>query len=88
MFFLLFLKTKYCYYFNYIFLCFYLQLGFSTNVYPSDINVLKDMKLAFVVSVSKYNVQRNTNQYTIYRISDDEIMIEELEKNLELQWLL
>ncbi|CAH1451065.1 unnamed protein product [Lactuca virosa] len=37
------------------------KLGFSTNVYPSDINVLKDMKLAFIVSVSKYNVQRNTN---------------------------
>ncbi|CAH1453009.1 unnamed protein product [Lactuca virosa] len=56
------------------------KLGFCTNVYPSDINVLKDMKLAFIVSVSKYNVQRNTNQYTISRISDDEILIEELEK--------
>ncbi|XP_042755612.2 uncharacterized protein LOC111907183 [Lactuca sativa] len=61
------------------------KLGFSTNVYPSDINVLKDMKLAFIVSVSKYNVQRNTNQYTISKISDDEIIIEELEKKLELQ---
>ncbi|CAH1427972.1 unnamed protein product [Lactuca virosa] len=58
------------------------KLGFSTNVYPSD--VLKDMKLAFVVFVSKYNVQRNTNQYTIYRISDDEIMIEELEKKFRV----
>ncbi|CAI9263630.1 unnamed protein product [Lactuca saligna] len=38
------------------------------------------MKLVFIVSVSKYNVQRNTNQYTISRISDDEILIEELEK--------
>ncbi|CAH1436724.1 unnamed protein product [Lactuca virosa] len=56
------------------------KLGFCTNVYPSDINVLKDMKLAFIVSVSKYNVQRSTNQYTISRISDDEILIEELEK--------
>nr|KAJ0199253.1 hypothetical protein LSAT_V11C600307370 [Lactuca sativa] len=56
------------------------KLGFCTNAYPSDINVLKDMKLAFIVSVSKYNVQRNTNQYTISRISDDEILIEELEK--------
>ncbi|CAH1419503.1 unnamed protein product [Lactuca virosa] len=56
------------------------KLGFCTNVYPSDIKVLKDMKLAFIVSVSKYNVQRNNNQYTISRISDDEILIEELEK--------
>nr|KAJ0196555.1 hypothetical protein LSAT_V11C700376350 [Lactuca sativa] len=56
------------------------KLGFCTNVYPSDIKALKDMKLAFIVSVSKYNVQRNSNQYTISNISDDETLIEELEK--------
>ncbi|CAH1435656.1 unnamed protein product [Lactuca virosa] len=56
------------------------KLGFCTNVYPSDIKALKDMKLAFIVSVSKYNVQRNNNQYTISKISDDETLIEELDK--------
>ncbi|CAI9295325.1 unnamed protein product [Lactuca saligna] len=56
------------------------NLRFCTNVYPSGIKALKDMKLAFIVYVSKYNVQRNNNQYTISKISDDETLIEELEK--------
>ena len=60
---------------------FYLQLGFGTGLYPSEINVLKDMKLAFIVSISKYNLERNNNQYSILRSSDDDKLIQQLEKN-------
>lgn len=60
---------------------FYLQLGFGTALYPSEINVLKDMKLAFIVSISKYNLERNNNQYSILRSSDDDKLIQQLEKN-------
>nr|KAJ0209887.1 hypothetical protein LSAT_V11C400157650 [Lactuca sativa] len=57
------------------------RLGFGTGLYPSEINVLKDMKLAFIVSISKYNVERKNNQYSILRSSDDDKLIQQLEKN-------
>nr|KAJ0210646.1 hypothetical protein LSAT_V11C400213850 [Lactuca sativa] len=56
------------------------RLGFGTGLYPSEINVLKDMKLAFIVSISKYNLERNNNQYSILRSSDDDNLIQYLEK--------
>ncbi|KAL7606237.1 hypothetical protein Lser_V15G18303 [Lactuca serriola] len=57
------------------------RLGFGTGLYPSEINVLKDTKLAFIVSISKYNLERKNNQYSILRSSDDDKLIQQLEKN-------
>ncbi|CAI9287674.1 unnamed protein product [Lactuca saligna] len=55
------------------------ELGFSTQLYPGEINALKGLKLAFKISISRFNVSNNNNQYSICRVSDDEKLIEELE---------
>ncbi|KAL7612436.1 hypothetical protein Lser_V15G06946 [Lactuca serriola] len=55
------------------------KLGFSTQLYPGEINALKGLKLPFKISISRFNVSNNNNQYSICRVSDDEKLIEELE---------
>ncbi|CAH1436243.1 unnamed protein product [Lactuca virosa] len=55
------------------------KLGFSTHLYPGEINALKGLKLAFKISINRFNVSKKNNQYGICRVSDDEKLIEELE---------
>ncbi|CAH1441530.1 unnamed protein product [Lactuca virosa] len=56
-----------------------IERGDDLGLYPGEINALKGLKLAFKISVSKFNVSFKNNQYGIARISDDETLIEQLE---------
>ncbi|CAH1439855.1 unnamed protein product [Lactuca virosa] len=58
------------------------RLGDNLDFYPGGVNALKGLKLAFKISVTKFNVSKKNNQYGIARISDDESLIEQLENKL------
>ncbi|CAH1415067.1 unnamed protein product [Lactuca virosa] len=56
-----------------------IERGDDLGLYPGEINALKGLKLAFKISITKFNVSNKNNQYGIARISDDETLIEQLE---------
>ncbi|CAH1414056.1 unnamed protein product [Lactuca virosa] len=59
------------------------ERGDDLGLYPGEINALKGLKLAFKISVTKFNMSNKNNQYGIARISDDETLIEQLENKFD-----
>ncbi|CAI9261692.1 unnamed protein product [Lactuca saligna] len=58
--------------------------GDSHALFPMQLNVLKNRKFAFLVDITKYNVNNYNNIYTILKLTEDVSIVSELESKLEL----
>nr|KAJ0202745.1 hypothetical protein LSAT_V11C500241980 [Lactuca sativa] len=58
--------------------------GDSDALFPMQLNVLKNRKFAFLVDITKYNVNNYNNIYTILKLTEDVSIVSELESKLEL----
>ncbi|CAH1421415.1 unnamed protein product [Lactuca virosa] len=58
--------------------------GDSLEVFPNQINVLKNCKFAFLVDITHYNVDNYNNIYTIVKLTKDVSILSELERKIEL----
>ncbi|KAL4554170.1 hypothetical protein LXL04_039707 [Taraxacum kok-saghyz] len=69
---------------TYTFLCF-IQLEFNLALFPDELNVLKNLHLAFKVVSGQYNVTNQNTQYSISKVSNDTELIKELTQKLNMQ---
>ncbi|CAH1428138.1 unnamed protein product [Lactuca virosa] len=59
------------------------KLGINLDLYPMELKVVVDKKLAIKIDISSYNVTNKSNIYGISRLTDNEDIIDELEtKNI------
>ncbi|CAI9297690.1 unnamed protein product [Lactuca saligna] len=58
--------------------------GDSLELFPNQMNVLKNRKFAFLVDITSYNVTNDNNIYTIVKLTEDVSIVSELESKLEL----
>ncbi|XP_052625005.1 uncharacterized protein LOC122196646 [Lactuca sativa] len=56
----------------------------SLELYPNQMNALKNRKFVFLVDITSYNVTNYNNIYTVVKLTEDESVVLELESKLEL----
>ncbi|CAH1435803.1 unnamed protein product [Lactuca virosa] len=62
------------------------KLGINLDLYPMELKVVVDKKLAIKIDISSYNVTNKSNIYGISRLTDNADIIDELKKkNIILQ---
>ncbi|CAH1435945.1 unnamed protein product [Lactuca virosa] len=61
-----------------------LKAGDSLELFPNQMNVLKNRKFAFLVDITAYNVTNYNNIYTVVKLTEDVSIVSELESKLEL----
>lgn len=59
------------------------QRGDSLALFPTELNILKGRKAAFIVEVTNYNVSNPSSLYSINKITEDISIISELETKFE-----
>nr|KAJ0190218.1 hypothetical protein LSAT_V11C800451070 [Lactuca sativa] len=60
--------------------------GDNLQLFPNQMNVLRNRKFAFLVDIISYNVNNDNNIYTIVKLTEDVSIISELESKLELMY--
>ncbi|CAH1425568.1 unnamed protein product [Lactuca virosa] len=60
------------------------EAGDSLELFPNQINILKNRKFAFLVDITSYNVENYNNIYIILKLTEDVSIVSELESKLEL----
>ncbi|CAH1439948.1 unnamed protein product [Lactuca virosa] len=56
------------------------ELGINLDLYPMELKVVVDKKLAIKIDISSYNVTNKSNIYGISRLTDNADIIDQLEK--------
>ncbi|CAI9262615.1 unnamed protein product [Lactuca saligna] len=57
------------------------KLGNNLELYPMELKVVLDRKLAIKIDITRYNVDNKSNLYGISRLTENAYIIDELEKN-------
>ncbi|CAI9286690.1 unnamed protein product [Lactuca saligna] len=57
------------------------KLGNNLELYPMELKVVLDRKLAIKIDITRYNVDNKSNIYGISRLTENADIIDELEKN-------
>nr|KAJ0212234.1 hypothetical protein LSAT_V11C400182590 [Lactuca sativa] len=57
------------------------KLGYNLELYPMELKVVLDRKLAIKIDITRYNVDNKSNIYGISRLTENADIIDELEKN-------
>ncbi|CAI9288621.1 unnamed protein product [Lactuca saligna] len=57
------------------------KLGNNLELYPMELKVVLDRKLAIKIDITRYNVDNKSNLYGISRLTENADIIDELEKN-------
>nr|KAJ0189628.1 hypothetical protein LSAT_V11C800401810 [Lactuca sativa] len=58
--------------------------GDSMQLFPNQMNVLKNRKFAFLVDITSYNVNNYNNIYIVVKITEDVDIVSHLESKLEI----
>ncbi|KAL4562864.1 hypothetical protein LXL04_026895 [Taraxacum kok-saghyz] len=61
------------------------RLEFNLALFPDELNVLKNLHLAFKVVSGQYNVTNQNTQYSVSKVSNDIELIKELTQKLNMQ---
>nr|KAJ0226273.1 hypothetical protein LSAT_V11C100037180 [Lactuca sativa] len=56
------------------------ELGISTDLYPMELKVVVDKKLAIKIDITSYNVNNKSNIYGILRLTENTQLIDEIER--------
>nr|KAJ0204955.1 hypothetical protein LSAT_V11C500249260 [Lactuca sativa] len=54
------------------------------QLFPNQMNVLKNHKFAFLVDITPYNVENYNNIYIVVKLTEDVSIVSQLESKLEL----
>lgn len=57
-----------------------MQAGFDVNLYPDEINILKNKYMAFMLDIKNYNIKNNCSIYSISKTTTDSKIINDLEE--------
>ncbi|CAH1447551.1 unnamed protein product [Lactuca virosa] len=60
------------------------EAGDSMQLFPNQMNVLKNRKFAFLVDITSYNVNNYNNIYNVVKITKDVDIVSHLESKLEI----
>ncbi|CAH1425422.1 unnamed protein product [Lactuca virosa] len=60
------------------------EAGDSMQLFPNQMNVLKNRKFAFLVNITSYNVNNYNNIYSVVKITEDVDIVSHLESKLEI----
>ncbi|CAH1431647.1 unnamed protein product [Lactuca virosa] len=60
------------------------EVGDSMQLFPNQMNVLKNRKFAFLVDITSYNVNNYNNIYSVVKITEDVDIVSHLESKLEI----
>ncbi|CAI9265393.1 unnamed protein product [Lactuca saligna] len=60
------------------------EAGDSMQLFPNQMNVLKNRKFAFLVEITSYNVSNYNNIYSVVKLTEDVDIVSNLESKLEI----